>query len=252
MFSVSNNDFMAALALQSEIASPVAKVKPRVRSPFVATRVNCSRATSTATRNEARDVVKLLGDAAGIGEQTIDGDERRDGRKNGEQAIVGHAGGEREDAVLADVAVDPPEDVLPSPRRYLGGRTRLAPRFPPSVASLGGRGVSLGFSGFRERFCPLPAGRPGRERCDPTGRLRPRDLGLSPSSIRCHPDVWNQSLRVLPSHPPRLQSHRGGWVPARRDFQLRTISAAANPAAETFGPPVAHDRSADPLDRDLD
>lgn len=48
MFSVSKSDFMAAFALQSEVTRPIAKVKPSVWSPLVATRVSCSLATSTA------------------------------------------------------------------------------------------------------------------------------------------------------------------------------------------------------------
>lgn len=65
MFSVPNSDFMAAFALHNEIASPIANVKPRVRSPFVATRVSCSRATSTAPPGmKAPDLVEVLGDRA--------------------------------------------------------------------------------------------------------------------------------------------------------------------------------------------
>jgi hypothetical protein len=48
MLSVSNSDFIAALALQREIATLIAKVSPSAWLPFEATRVSCSRATSMA------------------------------------------------------------------------------------------------------------------------------------------------------------------------------------------------------------
>jgi hypothetical protein len=40
--------FIAAFALQSDIAKPMTDVRPRVRFPFDATRVSCSRAKSMA------------------------------------------------------------------------------------------------------------------------------------------------------------------------------------------------------------
>jgi hypothetical protein len=43
MLSVSNSDFIAALALHKETAKPIAKVSPSVWLPFEATRVSCSR-----------------------------------------------------------------------------------------------------------------------------------------------------------------------------------------------------------------
>ena len=59
----------------------------------------------------------MLGDAGGVGKQPIDGDKGRERGKNREDAVVGHACGQRENAVVAYVAVDAPEDVLPSLRR---------------------------------------------------------------------------------------------------------------------------------------
>jgi hypothetical protein len=48
MLSVSNRDFIAALALQSEVASPMRNVTPKVCEPFEVTRLSCSRVMSMA------------------------------------------------------------------------------------------------------------------------------------------------------------------------------------------------------------
>lgn len=64
----------------------------------------------------------MSGDTLWIGEDPVDRGECRQRWKDREQAVVGHAGGESEDAVLGDVAVDPQQDVLPSAQRNLGGR----------------------------------------------------------------------------------------------------------------------------------
>ena len=48
MLSVLNSAFIAAFALQSDTIRPIAKANPSVWLPFDATRVSCSRTTSTA------------------------------------------------------------------------------------------------------------------------------------------------------------------------------------------------------------
>ena len=132
MFSVSNNDFIAALALQSEMPSPTRNVSPSVCDPFEATRVSCSRATSMAPpgRNPPK-LIEMFGDRRGIGEQPVHCDQRRDGRKDGQYAVVGHAGRQRHDPVFRYVRIDPQQDVLPAARGDLRGSGRL------SAASIG-------------------------------------------------------------------------------------------------------------------
>ena len=56
-------------------------------------------------------------DGRGLGEQAVDRHQSRKGGKEREQAIEGHARRHREDAILVDLLVDAPEDVLPA----LGG-----------------------------------------------------------------------------------------------------------------------------------
>ena len=49
-----------------------------------------------------------------IREQSIHGDQRRDGRKDGQNAVVRHARRERQQPMLRYVAIDAQQDALPA------------------------------------------------------------------------------------------------------------------------------------------
>jgi hypothetical protein len=141
MLSVSNSDFIAALALHKETTKPIAKVSPNVWLPFDATRV-------------------MLRDRGGIRKQAVDGDHCSQCRKDREQAVVGHAGGQREDTVLGHVGVDAQQDILPAPGRYLGGRRRRAAMAFICSRQTGGRSTTTRLLSRRRNLV--------FRRCEPT------------------------------------------------------------------------------------
>ena len=62
----------------------------------------------------------------GIGEKSIDCDQRRDSREDGQDGVVGHAGSERQDPMLRHVVEDPQQDVLPPASGISDERVDLA------------------------------------------------------------------------------------------------------------------------------
>lgn len=78
-----------------------------------------------AAGQESGELVQMSGNRCRIGEQAVDRDEGCKRGKDRQQAVVGHARGQRQDAVLGNVGVDPQQNVLPSARRDLRGRARL-------------------------------------------------------------------------------------------------------------------------------
>lgn len=86
----------------------------------------------------------MFGDAAGIGEDAVDRHERGNRGEDRQEAVVGHAGGERENAVLADVAVDAPGDVLPAPRGDFRRRCCVTSAVSAFGGELGRRGMPIG------------------------------------------------------------------------------------------------------------
>ena len=92
---------MPALALHSEIARPEKKAKPSVPLPFEVIRLHLlADHVERASGQEARQRVQMLLDRAGVREQAVDRDQSRDRRKKGEQRVEGHAGRDRQDAVV--------------------------------------------------------------------------------------------------------------------------------------------------------
>src|SRR3954454_24862245 len=68
----------------------------------------------------------MLLDGGGIGEQAVDRDQGRKGGEEREQAIEGDTSSDRQDAILVDLLVGAPEDVLPALGRDLVGRRGLS------------------------------------------------------------------------------------------------------------------------------
>ncbi len=72
-----------------------------------------------ATRQESGDRIEVLGDRAGVGDQTIERDKRGNGRKDGKKREKGDARRLRQQFVLAKFLNCPFEDVPPAARRDL-------------------------------------------------------------------------------------------------------------------------------------
>ena len=85
----------------------------------------------TAFRHDAREQKQVGADGRGLGEQAVARHQRGDGRKYREQAEEHHAGGNREQPVLAGALVSPPQDVFPASPRDLPRRRRV-----PAAADL--------------------------------------------------------------------------------------------------------------------
>src|SRR4051812_39750280 len=77
-------------------------------------------------RQKSAHLIEVLGYRRWVREKAIDRNERRDGRKNCKNAVVGHPGSECQNAVLGNVCVDAQENVLPSAQRYLRRSSGLA------------------------------------------------------------------------------------------------------------------------------
>src|SRR3954465_8516418 len=83
----------------------------------------------------------MLLDGGGIGEQAVDRDQGRKGREERKQAIEGHTSSDRQDAILVDLLVVAPEDVLPALGGDLVGRCGLSSTamFPAGPVRVGRR-----------------------------------------------------------------------------------------------------------------
>ncbi len=83
------------------------------------------------TRRDARQGRHLLLYAVHVGEQAVEGHERRQPRKQGEQQEEGHPAGHGGDVILVERLPGAPEDVAPSARRNLrrGSRQAAPARF---------------------------------------------------------------------------------------------------------------------------
>ena len=125
MFRVSKRDFIAAFALHKDTARPIAKVTPSVPSPFEATRVYWSRATSSPGGDKSGYLVEVRRDCAGICKQTVDRDKRRKRRKYRKKAVEGHARGERKYSVVRNVSVDAQQNVFPAACGNFRGGARV-------------------------------------------------------------------------------------------------------------------------------
>src|SRR3954469_23508955 len=81
----------------------------------------------------------MLLDGGGIGEQAVDRDQGRNGREERKQAIEGDTSRDRQDAILVDLLVGAPENVLPALGRDLVGRRGLSSTasFPASPVRVG-------------------------------------------------------------------------------------------------------------------
>src|SRR3954471_12690248 len=101
----------------------------------------------------------MILDGRGVGEQAVDRDQGRKGGKEPEQAIEGHAGCDRQDAVFVDLLIDAPEDVLPALGGALGGGGRLSSTTRLPAGFMRGRGLSL----TAYSLAPLRVARPGPE-----------------------------------------------------------------------------------------
>jgi hypothetical protein len=73
------------------------------------------------------DAVEMRRNGGGIGEQSVERNQRGDCRKYGQDRVKGHPGGDDDDAILTDVLPDAEEDILPAARRHFG-RGRGRPR----------------------------------------------------------------------------------------------------------------------------
>jgi hypothetical protein len=69
----------------------------------------------------------MLLDRGRVGKEAVDGNKGRNGGKEGQQRIIGDAGGDRHHPVLAEFLIGAPQDVLPSFGRDFGRRVRAAP-----------------------------------------------------------------------------------------------------------------------------
>ncbi|WYJ42589.1 hypothetical protein HAP54_000018350 [Bradyrhizobium sp. 2S1] len=175
--------------------------------------------------NPTGDFVEVLGDAGGIGKQAVDGDEGGNRGKAREQAVVGHAGRERENAVLTDVAVD-----APSSCRDLGGGAGVPSAIFTLGRHLGGRGMSVGFSVFRERFVLFRLGEPvGRDDAIPQ-----KSDSHQTSAARLHPVP---SARRAPIFPGSAVTSSANFnLTAEVGFLLKgSIGLAAISAAAKSG-----------------
>jgi hypothetical protein len=81
----------------------------------------------------------MVVDRGRVGKETVERHERRDGRKKREEAEIGHARRDREDAILVHLFVGAPGDVLPA----LGGN--FGRRAGDAAAVLFGRCLALHF-----------------------------------------------------------------------------------------------------------
>src|SRR5215203_4388512 len=94
----------------------------------------------------------MVAHGAGVGEQPIERDECRNAGKQRQQGIESDAGRDRQHPVLADLRVDPPEDVLPA-----FGRD-LARGLGGAAAIVLGRGSLLGFGALQGQRVLLGSG----------------------------------------------------------------------------------------------
>lgn len=158
----------------------------------------------------------MPGDGGRIREQAVDRDQSRERWKDRQQAVVGHARGQRQHPVLGDVGIDPQQNVLPSARRDLGGRTRLpaavaiACRFGSSrVSGPVSRWISSSGDFDRAAFFRDQYGSQGR--CHQ--KSHPRDDG---STCPAQPTVLARRLqRVFQSWPQSSLARRGPRLPLR-------------------------------------
>ena len=117
MFSVSNNDFIAAFALQSETPRPTREVRPeRLRSLRGDPRELFARDVDGSAGQKSTKLIQVPRYGRRIREQSINRDQSRDGRKDSQNAVVGHARSERQDPMLRYVRIDAQQDVLPAAR----------------------------------------------------------------------------------------------------------------------------------------
>ena len=76
------------------------------------------------SRHQAADKREVFIDGRRFREQTIEGHESGDRRKQREQSVEHHARRDRKETILTDLAIRPPEDVLPSRPGDLPRRAR--------------------------------------------------------------------------------------------------------------------------------
>src|SRR5205807_9144507 len=65
-----------------------------------------------ARGHHARDETEVRVDRARLREQAVERNQRGDGGHDGQHGVEGHSGCSKQQAVLPDVLVDPPENVL--------------------------------------------------------------------------------------------------------------------------------------------
>jgi len=80
----------------------------------------------TALRNYVGKCREILSDGAGVGEQTIRGDESSNCGKHSQQQIEYRTGANCQQSILADLIISTPENVLPASHGYLGRRCCFA------------------------------------------------------------------------------------------------------------------------------
>ncbi|MGY4403598.1 hypothetical protein ACVIYL_004401 [Bradyrhizobium sp. USDA 3315] len=156
---MSNSDFIAAFALpERDRESDHEGQTERLIALGGDARELLSRDIKGAAGKDSGDLVEMLRDAGRIRKEAIDRNESRQGWKDREQAIVGHTGGEREDAVLGDVSVDSKQDVFPSLGRNLGRRFGLPASILAFDHQADRRGVAIGWLSAGKSFAFIGPG----------------------------------------------------------------------------------------------
>ena len=94
---------------------PNRKVAPSAVSPLASTRAiwSCTIWNEPCGQHQCQRL-QIGADGGGIGEQSVGRHQRRDGRKYREQPEEHDAGGGREQAVVVDLLIGAPQDVLPA------------------------------------------------------------------------------------------------------------------------------------------
>src|SRR5262249_9263942 len=85
----------------------------------------------------------MFRDTGWIRKKSINSDESCKGWKDRKEAVVRHAGGQRQDAVIGNVGVNAQQDVLPSPRGNFGGRSRKPAPIVTPCPQTSSRGIAL-------------------------------------------------------------------------------------------------------------
>ena len=192
----------------------------------------------------------MVAHRAGVGEQPVERDECRNAGKQRQQGIEGDAGRDRQHPVLADLRVDPPEDVLPA-----FGRD-LARGLGGAAAIVLGRGSLLGFralqgqrvllgSGPRAlaglvdaaapiRACARPCRLAGGRSCRARERFRAAASRDSTSPIRSVERLVFDPLRAVRCEPAVATAMTGPCVTrteagARKSAPVVTITEGRRP-----------------------